>query len=170
MTSTQIDINNVKASLSQRMIDKFECVCQAYIKELLILKKDEEEKGNVEQYSWLNIVDQQGRSHSIAGIIERMFFKNNYTLLLSVISDYMDPEEDVYIRRFLCNYAIYMYKYTVTGDQIITRCLTNIPDEFNPTTMIFKYGMHHYMKINIPFVKHHLFNVVDNNKDLIQLK
>ena len=59
MTSTPIDVNLVTECLSQGMIDKLEYACQTYITKLLILKKDEEEKGNVEEYSWLNIAEYQ---------------------------------------------------------------------------------------------------------------
>lgn len=59
MTATTIDVNFVMECLSQGMVDKLEYACQVYITELLILKKDEEEKGNVEQYSWLNITEYQ---------------------------------------------------------------------------------------------------------------
>lgn len=45
-TTINFDFNIVTACLSQKMIDKLEYACQTVIQELLILKNDEEEKGN----------------------------------------------------------------------------------------------------------------------------
>ena len=46
MTSIPIDdFNSIMACLSPEMIDTLQYACQAFIKELFILKKDEEEKG-----------------------------------------------------------------------------------------------------------------------------
>ena len=44
------DLNIVISCLSQEMIDKLEYAIQALIKEFLILKNDEEEKGNKKTY------------------------------------------------------------------------------------------------------------------------
>jgi hypothetical protein len=160
--------------LSQEMIYKLEYACQAFIKELLILKKDEEEKGNVETYKWLNLVDNRGRIQHIQGIIERMFNTDNNpvtSVLASVVSDYFVPEDVVMLRRFVDDYYIHVYKYTQEKCDNIKWAHQNEYNIFNTelySIMMFELGMYFYMNIHQKFVIYHLFHVIDNNDE--QLK
>ena len=91
----------VMASLSEEMIVKLEYATQTFIKELLIIKKDQEDTGNTETYKWLNIVDERGRIQHIQGIIERMFANPvAAALMTSVMSEYFILEDVVMLRRF----------------------------------------------------------------------
>ena len=168
------DFNIVTACLSKEMIDKLEYACQTVIQELLILKNDEKEKGNKNTYSWLNIVDHRGRIPPITRIIDTMFEIFNLALLLSVISDYVDPQDVHMLKIFSDNYYIHKYKCSQAQcEQIWRYRLTCTPEDFNPTTyptMMFKHGMYYYMQLNTEFVRHNLFNVLDNNNNVAQLK
>jgi hypothetical protein len=177
MASTQISFDKVMACLSEEMIAKLEYATQTFIKEVLIIKKNEEEKGNVEQYYWLNLVDRRGRIQHIRGIIERMFNTNNnipvIELLKSVVSDYFVPEDIVIVRRFVDDYYIHVYKYTqkmcdnIWSDERNTYNNLNLNTELY-SNRIFEMGMYFYMCIHQKFVIHQLYHVIDNNDE--QLK
>jgi len=176
MTSTTInfDFNIVTACLSQKMIDKLEYACQTVIQELLILKNDEEEKGNKKTYRWLNeTYKRRGRVQPITRIIDEIFLHKS-NILLSVISDYAVPEDVDMLKIFSDNYHIHKHKLSQEQcEQMWRRLRSTTPDDFNPTTypiMMFKHGMYYYMQLNTEFVKHHIFNAHDNNYNLIQLK
>jgi len=170
MTSTQIDINNVKASLSQRMIDKFECVCQAYIKELLILKKDEEEKGNVEQYSWLNIAEYQPEymTTPIQGLTEQMFVPRIEPdkIRWSIISNNFIPEDVPILKNFSNNYYIHMYNYTQEKcEQSWKRRMLDYRNNLlEYSNMVCELAMYLYMDLNENFVIDNLNYNPDTNK------
>ena len=171
MTSTPSYFNNVMAGLSQEMITKLEYATQTFIKELLILKNDEEEKGNTSTYSWLNIVDHRGRIQHIQGIIIRMFHNSNPEVLASVVSDYFVPEDVVMLRRFVDDYYIHVYKYTQEYCDIKWSNRTNTHNIFNTelySNMMFEMGMYFYMNIQQKFVINQLYHVIDNNDE--QLK
>jgi hypothetical protein len=160
----------VMASLSEEMITKLEYATQTFIKELLILKNDEEEKGNTATYSWLNIVDHRGRIQHIQGIIERMFHNSNAEVLASVVSDYFVPEDVVMVRRFVDDYYIHVYKCTQENcDSIKWANRTNAHNIFNTelySNMMFEMGIYIYMNIHQKFVINQLYNVIDNNAQL----
>jgi hypothetical protein len=160
----------VMESLSEEMIAKLEYATQTFIKELLILKNDEEEKGNTATYSWLNIVDHRGRIQHIQGIIERMFHNSNAEVLASVVSDYFVPEDVVMVRRFVDDYYIHVYKYTQENcDNIKWANRTNAHNIFNIelySNMMFEMGIYFYMNIHQKFVINQLYNVIDNNAQL----
>ena len=104
MTSTPSFFDNVMAGLSEEMVTKLQYATQTFIKELLILKKDQEDTGNKETYKWLNLVDDRGRIQYIQGIIERMFNMDNTPIaavFASVVSDYFVPEDVGMLRRFV---------------------------------------------------------------------
>lgn len=174
MTSTPSFFDNVMVGLSQEMIYKLEYACQAFIKELLILKKDEEDTGNVETYKWLNLVDNRGRIQHIQGIIERTFNMDNNpvaAVLASVVSDYFVPEDVVMLRRFVDDYYMHVYKYTQETCDNIWSNRMNTYNIFNAdlySNMMFELGMYFYMNIHQKFVIYHLFHVLDNNDE--QLK
>ena len=168
------DFNIVISFLSQEMIDKLEYAIQALIKEFLILKNDEEEKGNKKTYMWLNETYKiRGRVQPISRIIDEIFLHKS-NILLSVISDYAVPEDVDMLKILSDNYYIHKHRHTQEQCEGMWRRLrSTTPEDFNPTTypiMMFKHGMYYYMQLNTEFVKHHLFNVVDNNKYLVQLK
>jgi len=167
MTSTPSFFNNVMAGLSEEMIAKLEYANQTFIKELLILKKDQEDTGNKETYKWLNLVDNRGRIQHIQGIIERMFHNSNAEVLASVASDYFVPEDVVMVRRFVDDYYIHVYKYTQENcDNIKWANRTNTHNIFNTelySNMMFELGMYFYMNIHQKFVINQLYHVNDNN-------
>jgi hypothetical protein len=172
MTSTPNYFNNVIASLSPEMISKLEYATQSFIKELLILKKDQEDTGNKNTYKWLNIVDNRGRIQHIQGIIARMFDINNNpvaAVLESVMSDYFVPEDVVMLRRFVDDYYIHVYKYTqekcdeFCRNQLIMNHMNN-PLKY--PIMIFEMAMYLYMNIHQKFVINQLYHVIDNNEQL----
>ena len=175
MTSNimNFDFNIVISCLSQKMIDKLEYACQTVIQELLVLKNDEEEKGNTKTYRWLNETYKiRGRVQPITRIIDEIFLHKS-NILLSVISDYAVPEDVDMLKIFSDNYYIHKYKCSQSQcEQIWRYRLTCTPEDFNPTTyptMMFKHGMYYYMQLNTEFVKHNLFNV-NLDKALVQLK
>jgi len=168
------DLNIVISCLSQEMIDKLEYAIQALIKEVLILKNDEEEKGNKKTYRWLNETYKiRGKVQPISRIIDEIFLHKS-NILLSVISDYVVPEDVDMLKIFSDNYHIHKHKLSQEQcEQMWRRLRSTTPDDFNPTTypiMMFKHGMYYYMQLNTEFVKHHIFNAHDNNYNLIQLK
>jgi hypothetical protein len=171
MSSTPSFFDNVMAGLSQEMIYKLEYACQAFIKELLILKTDTEDTGNKETYKWLNLVDNRGRIQHIQGIIERMFHNSNAEVLAAVISDYFVLEDVVILRRFVDDYYIHVYKYTQENCDIKWSNRLNVYSIFNTelySNMMFELGMYFYMNIHQKFVIYHLFHVRETNDE--QLK
>jgi hypothetical protein len=170
MTTTPNYFDNVMACLSQEMIYKLEYATQTFIKELLILKKDQEDTGNKEPtYNWLNLVDHRGRIQHIQGIIERMFDNPNAALLASVISDYFVPEDVQMLRRFVDDYYIHVYKYTQEKCDNKWSNQTDTYNIFNPelySNMMFELGMYFYMSIHQKFVINQLYHVIDNNEQL----
>jgi hypothetical protein len=169
MTSSANDATRIMSCLSQGMIDKLHYACQAYIKELLILKKDEEEKGNVKQYRWLNIAEYRYRSNPIRTLIDEMFSSriNTPQLRVSVISDYFAPEDEDILKRFLNNYYIHVYKFT--PKRFEEESLNN-PSEYLPSeylNIICELAMYFYMELNENFVIENL-HIVDTNDN--QLK
>ena len=159
------------AGLSQEMIVKLQYATQAFIKEFLILKKDQEDTGNTETYGWLNLVDHRGRIQHIQGIIERMFHNSNDAVLASVVSDYFVPEDVVMLRRFVDDYYIHVYKYTQEKCDIKWSNRLNTYNIFNTelySNHMFELGMYFYMSINQRFVIDQLYHVIDNNDE--QLK
>ena len=171
MTSTPSFFDKVMAGLSQEMIYKLEYACQAFIKELLILKKDQEDTGNKETYKWLNLVDDRGRIQHIQGIIERMFHNSNAEVLASVVSDYFVPEDVVMLRRFVDDYYIHVYKYTQEKCDIKWSNREDTYNIFNAelySNMMFELGMYFYMNIQQKFVINQLYHVLDTNDE--QLK
>ena len=171
MTSTPSFFDKVMAGLSQEMIYKLEYACQAFIKELLILKKDQEDTGNKETYKWLNLVDDRGRIQHIQGIIERMFHNSNAEVLASVVSDYFVPEDVVMLRRFVDDYYIHVYKYTQEKCDIKWSNREDTYNIFNAelySNMMFELGMYFYMNIQHKFVINQLYHVLDTNDE--QLK
>jgi hypothetical protein len=171
MTSTPSFFDKVMAGLSQEMIYKLEYACQAFIKELLILKKDQEDTGNKETYKWLNLVDDRGRIQHIQGIIERMFHNSNAEVLASVVSDYFVPEDVVMLRRFVDDYYIHVYKYTQEKCDIKWSNREDTYNIFNAelySNMMFELGMYFYMNIHQKFVINQLYHVLDTNDE--QLK
>jgi hypothetical protein len=171
MTSTPSFFDKVMAGLSQEMIYKLEYACQAFIKELLILKKDQEDTGNKETYKWLNLVDDRGRIQHIQGIIERMFHNSNAEVLASVVSDYFVPEDVVMLRRFVDDYYIHVYKYTQEKCDIKWSNREDTYNIFNAelySNMMFELGMYFYMNIHQKFVINQLYYVLDTNDE--QLK
>ena len=175
----KIDFNIVISCLSQEMIDKLEYAIQALIKEFLILKNDEEEKGNKKTYRWLNETYKiRGRVNlcrvqPITRIIDEIFLHKS-NILLSVISDYVAPEDVDMLKIFSDNYNIHKHRNSQEQcEQTWRRLRSTTPEDFNPTTypiMMFKHAMYYYMQLNTEFIRHNLFNVVDNNKYLVQLK
>ena len=173
MTSIPIDFNEIMAYLSPEMIDKLEYACQAFIKELLILKKDEEEKGNVETYSWLNIEEYQYSSNPIQSLVEEMFVPRNETndIKWSVISDYSTSEDVPMLRRFADNYYIRFYNYTQEACDKLWKDRLFMDHMNNPLeypNMMFEMAVFIYMEINTNFVIDNLYYDPDTNK--IQLK
>lgn len=164
------------AGLSQEMIEKLKYASETLVQEFLILKKDEEERGNVQQYnvqqynwlnvvdqkqySWLNVVDRRGRIQPIVGIIGRMFATNNATLA-SVISDYFVPEDVVMLRRFVDDYYIHVYKYTQEGCDNKWKDQNIFNQEYSNT--MFELGMYFYMNIHQKLVINQLYHGIDNN-------
>ena len=175
-TTINFDFNIVTECLSQKMIDKLEYACQTVIQELLILKNDEEQKGNKKTYRWLN------ETYKIRGILQPIpitriideIFHQTTHILLSIISDYADPEDVDMLKIFSDNYNIHKLKLSQEEcERMWRRLRSTTPEDFKPTTyptMMFKHGMYYYMHLNTEFVKHHLFNLVDNNYNLILLK
>ena len=168
------DLNIVISCLSQEMIDKLEYAIQALIKEFLILKNDEEEKGNKKTYMWLNETYKiRGRVQPISRIIDEIFLHKS-NILLSVISDYVVPEDVDMLKILSDNYYIHKHRHTQEQCEGMWRRLrSTTPEDFNPTTypiMMFKHGMYYYMQLNTEFVRHNLFNVLDNNNNVAQLK
>ena len=175
MTSNimNFDFNIVISCLSQKMIDKLEYACQTVIQELLVLKNDEEEKGNTKTYRWLNETYKiRGRVQPITRIIDEIFLHKS-NILLSVISDYAVPEDVDMLKIFSDNYYIHKHRHSQEQcEQMWRRLRSTTPEDFNPTTypiMMFKHGMYYYMQLNTEFVKHNLFNV-NVDKALVQLK
>lgn len=173
-TTINFDFNIVTACLSQKMIDKLEYACQTVIQEFLILKNDEEEKGNKKTYRWLNETYKRGGvQQPITRIIDEIFLHKS-NILLSVISDYAAPEDVDMLKIFSDNYNIHKHRNSQEQcEQTWRRLRSTTPEDFNPTTypiMMFKHAMYYYMQLNTEFVRHNLFNVVDNNKYLVQLK
>ena len=166
MTAITIYFNEIMECLSQEMIYKLEYACQAYIIELLILKNNEEEKGNTEKYNWLNIVNYQNR---IQGIIDRML--NQRPLLESVITDYFVPEDVLMLRKFVDNYSIYVYNYTQEVCNIHWTHRSNTYNMFNPklySNMIFELGMDYYMNLHPQFVLNNLYHVNNTNNEILK--
>ena len=164
MTSITIDdFNEIIACLSPEMIDKLQYACQAFITELLILKKDEEEKGNVEQYSWLNI---ENYTQALAG---KMFIPRNETndIKWSVISDYSTSEDVPMLRRFADNYYIRVCNYT---QEACDKCwkdrlfMNHMNNPLKYPNMMFEMGMYLYMDLNEDFVIDNLYYDSDTNK------
>jgi len=169
MTSTPNFFNNVMASLSEEMIAKLEYATQTFIKELLIIKKDQEDTGNKKTYKWLNLVDNQGRIQHIQGIIERMFNNPVAAVLASVVSDYFVPQDVVMLRRFVDDYYIHVYKYTQEKCNIKWRNRMNTYNIFNTelySNMMFELGIYFYMNIHQNFVIKQLYHTIDNNEQL----
>ena len=171
MTATTIEVNFVMECLSQGMIDKLEYAGNAYIKELLILKKDEEEKGNVEQYSWLNIAEYHYSSNPIQSLVEEMFSPRDETnhVKWSVISDYSASQDIPMLRRFVDNYYIYVEKYTQEKcDNLWKRRLfmDHRNNPLNYPNMIFEMGLFIYMDLNTNFVGDTLQDLDTNNEQL----
>ena len=174
MTSSAIDAIDatlIMSCLPQGMIDKLHYACETYIKELLLLKKDEQEKGNVKPYRWLNIAEYRYRSNPIRSLIEEMFSHriNTPELRLSVISDYFAPEDEDILKRFVNNYYIHVYRFTQKRfeESWTTRTLGRINNPSEYLTIICELAMYFYMLLNERFVIENL-DIVDTNKN--QLK
>ena len=170
MTATTIDVNFVMECLSQGMIDKLEYACQAYITELLILKKDEEEKGNVEQYSWLNIAEYQPEymTSPIQGLTEQMFVPRIEPdrIRWSIISNHFVPEDVPILKSFSNNYYIHMYKYTQEKcEQSWKRRMLDYRNKLlEYSNMVCELAMYLYMDLNENFVINNLYYDPDTNK------
>ena len=166
MTDEPVDVSLIMACLSREMIDKLHYACQAYIKELLILKRDEEEKGNRKTYRWLNLAEYRYRSNPIRTLIDEMFSHriNTHELRFSVISDYFAPEDEDILQRFLNNYYIHVYRFTQKRfeEWAPTRTLGNIK-YFN---MICELAMYFYMELNEHFVIENIHIVETNDYQL----
>ena len=160
----------VMASLSEEMIVKLEYATQTFIKELLIIKKHQEDTGNTETYKWLNIVDERGRIQHIQGIIERMFANPvAAALMTSVMSEYFILEDVVMLRRFVDDYYIHVHKYTQEKCDIKWTNRTYMYNIFNIelySNMMFELGIYFYMNIHHKFVINELYHVIDNNESL----
>ena len=169
-TPTQFYFKEITSCLSQAMTEKLQYACEAYIKELVILKTQEDEIGNVEKtYSWLNEVDQQGRPNHINRIIERMFDTSNVPLFSSVISDYFVPEDVPMVRTFVDKYYIYVYNYTQEGCDTLWTHRSNSYSIFHPelySSLMFEMGMLFYMNLHQPFVINQLYHVIDTDNQL----
>jgi hypothetical protein len=168
MTSTPVDFNEIMECLSPEMNDKLQYACQAFIKELLILKKYEEEKGNVETYSWLNIAEYQ----DIKSLVEEMFVPRDETndIKWSVISDYSTSEDVPMLRRFADNYYIREFKYTQEKCDKFWKKRLFMDHRNNPLeypNMIFEMAVFIYMEINTNVVIDSLQDPDTNN---VQLK
>ena len=171
MTSIPIDdFNPIMACLSPEMIDKLQYACQAFIKELLILKKVEEEKGNKKTYSWLNIEEYQPEymTSPIQGLTEQMFCprKKTNNIRLTVISDYSASEDVPMLRRFADNYYMRLYKYTQEMCDTFWKNRLFMDHMNNPLkypNMMFEMGMYLYMDLNENFVIDNLYYDQDTN-------
>ena len=149
------------ACVSDKMMEKMQYACEAFIKELVILKTQEDEKGNHHKYQWLNIVDTRGRVNHINGIIDGMFYIPFHTLyspekhdiLEQILSDYFVPEDLPMVRRFVDTFYIYVYNYTQeTCDNV----------NINHTSeAIFGRGMYFYMRMHHHVVINSLFRELD---------
>lgn len=185
MTLTKTDYNTITACLSNEMINKLESACCAYIKELLIHKKYEDENGNTFKYDWLNIVefpysdndsdhdtdsDTDSNTQHIQKIICEMFDQRNGALLWPIVSEYFVPEDVDMLRRLSDNYYIVVYHYTQEACDINWTHHTNpsnINNRVKYSNMIFKMGMSFYMKTHHHFVRNILLNDIEPS---IQLK
>jgi hypothetical protein len=169
MTSIPIDdFNSIMACLSPEMIDKLQYACQAFIKELLILKKDEEEKGNVETYSWLNIEEYHYSSNPIKELAQEMFCPREETedIRLSVISDYSASEDVPLLRRFVDNYYICVYKFNQERCETFWKNRLIMDHMNNPLkypNMMIEMAMYLYMDLNTNFVIDNLYYEPDTN-------
>jgi hypothetical protein len=157
MTDEPVDVSLIMACLSREMIDKVEYACHAYIKEVFVLKNNEESKGNVEEYKWLiNLEDHQYRISLIQGVIEDMFSPRIETekVRLSVISDYFVPEDLPMLKTFSENYYIHYYKNTQNDCEILWKRRMfgrkNTPLEYS--NMVCELAMYFYMDLNEEFV------------------
>jgi hypothetical protein len=175
MTSSAIDVHPVIATLSEGMVDKLQYACETYIKELLLLKKDEDEKGNVEKYSWLNIEEYQhvNRHSPIGGLIEEMFSPHTEEaneMRVSIISDYFVVEDIPMLKNFGNNYFVDMYNYTQEKCETIwkRRMLDRRNTPLDYLNMVSEMAMYVYMDLNEDFVFENLYGNIDTNVD--QLK
>lgn len=134
MTSTPNYVKEIMACLPPTMIDKLEYACKAYTQELLIRKKDEDNKGNKKLYSWLN--------KYTAAVIPKMFGEINDPVLETIISDYFVPEDKYILRIFMNNYYAYVYNFTQETCDMQLNHQVNIPNK------MFKLGMFSYMKLH----------------------
>ena len=150
--------------LSQAMSEKLEYACEAFIKELVILKTQEDETGDKETYRWLNIVDQRGRLRNFHAhnILEKMFDRR--TVLSSVITDYFVSDDVPMLKTFVDNYSIYTDEiYTEDWWRSITWA-DFFPDQYS--NLVFEVGMNVYMKIHLSWVISNLrpsLHVIDTN-------
>ena len=169
MTSIPIDdFNSIMACLSPEMIDKLQYACQAFIKELLILKKDEEEKGNKKTYSWLNIEEYNYSSNPIEELTQEIFCRREETdyIRLMIISDYSASEDVPMLRRFADNYYMRMYKYTQEKCETFWKNRLIMDHMNNPLkypNMMIEMAMYLYMDINPNFVIDNLYYDQDTN-------
>ena len=176
MTSTPIDVNIVTECLSQGMIDKLEYACQTYITKLLILKKDEEEKGNVEQYSWLNIAEYQPEymTSPIQGLTEQMFVPRIEpdNIRWSIISNHFVPEDVPILKNFSNNYYIHVYNYTQEKcEQSWKRRMLDYTNNLlEYSNMVCELAMYLYMDLNENFVIDNLYYDPDTNNAQLNLK
>ena len=159
MTSTApFDGSIVMACLSREMIDKLEYACHAYIKELFVLKNNEESKGNVEEYSWLNIDNY---------LVEELFSPRITTeeVRLSVISDYFVPVDLPMLKTFSENYYVHYFKNTQNDCEILWKRRMfgrkNTPLEYS--NMVCELAMYFYMDLNEAFVIENLHIIVETN-------
>jgi hypothetical protein len=171
MTTTPVDFNEIMACLSPEMIDKLQYAFQAYIKELLILKKDEEEKGNVEQYSWLNIEEYHYSSNPIEELAQEMFSRREETdyIRLMIISDYSASEDVPMLRRFADNYYMRVYKYTQEKCDTFWKNRLIMDHMNNPLkypNMMIEMAMYLYLDLNPKFVIDSLQDSDTNNAQL----
>lgn len=184
MTLTTKEYTTITSCLTNEMIDKLEWVCTAYIKELLINKKYEDENGNTFKYDWLNLVDlpysdndsdhdtdsdNDINNQNIQKIICEMFVQRNGALLWPIVSEYFVPEDVEMLRRLSDNYYIHVYHYTQEACNINWSDHTNPHNINNPTkysNMIFKMGMSFYMKMNQDFVRNILLNGIEPSMEL----
>ena len=169
MTSNTIYSNDVIACLSQEMIDKLQYACQVYITELLILKNHEEQKGNVEQYSWLNITEYQPEymTSPIQGLTEQMFVPRIEPdkIRWEIISNHFVPEDVPILKHFSNNYYIHIYKYTqeMCEQSWKRRMLDYTNNLLEYSNMVCELAMYLYMDLNEKFVTDNLYYDPDTN-------
>lgn len=185
LTTVKYNANPITARLSDEMINKLEWACTAYIKELIIKKKYEDENGNINKYKWLYIYDtsySENDSESeadsadsdwhhehIQHVIYEMFHKRNCALLWPIISDYFVQEDINMLRTLNDKYNIKVLHYTQEDCDKKWRNLINqgnINNPMNILNMIFKMEMYEYMQMNPNLLENILLTGIDTSTQL----